>query len=55
MAPCILHRRAVRDVIYPMLSALAYMHSENIVHRDVKVRGARAPTLLHQPLPAFIH
>ncbi len=29
-------RRAVRDVIYPMLSALAYMHSENIVHRDVK-------------------
>ena len=29
-------RRAVRDVIYPMLCALAYMHSENIIHRDVK-------------------
>jgi hypothetical protein len=26
----------VRDVIYPTLCALAYMHSENIIHRDVK-------------------
>ena len=33
---CAARRRAVRDVIYPTLCALAYMHSENIIHRDVK-------------------
>ena len=39
----------MRDVIYPMLSALAYMHSENIVHRDVKARGTQGPGQLRQP------
>jgi serine/threonine protein kinase len=33
---CAAPRRAIRDVIYPTLCALGYMHSENIIHRDVK-------------------
>ena len=33
---CFSERRAVREVIHPLLSALHYMHSENIIHRDVK-------------------
>ena len=33
---CCAPRRAIRDVIYPTLCALGYMHSENIIHRDVK-------------------
>ena len=33
---CSAPRRAIRDVIYPTLCALGYMHSENIIHRDVK-------------------
>lgn len=36
MLTCRSPRRAIRDVIYPTLCALGYMHSENIIHRDVK-------------------